>query len=142
MADVTVTAANVRPLNGALIQRGEAGGSGSVGDVVYLNGANGWAQADADAEASAQARGVVVAVGAEGETSFADGDKIDIVTEGPVEGFASMTPGGVAYVSTTAGAIDQTAPAASGDYPFVIGWARSASVLYVHPQAVVPTVNS
>lgn len=142
MGDITNTDANVRALNGAIVQRGEAGGSGYVGDAVYLDGTNGWKQADADAEASSQARGVVVGVKSEGSTSFADGDAIDIVTEGPVEGFASMTPGGAVFVSTTAGALDQTAPATAGDYPFAIGWARSASVLYVHPQSHVPTVNA
>lgn len=141
MADITVTAANVRPLNGAIIRRGEAGGSGNVGDAVYLDGANGWKLADADAEASSQARGIVVAQGSEGVTTFADGDKIDIVVHGPVEGGASMTPGGAIFVSTTAGSLDQTAPAASGDYPFAIGWAESASVIYVAPQTHAPTVN-
>lgn len=140
MADVTVTAASVRPLGGAKIRRGTAGGDGTIGNAVYLDGANGWKVADADAEASSQAKGIAVAKGAEGETTFADGDPIDIAVFGPVEGFTSMTPGAVAYVSTTAGDIDQTKGTTSGDYPYVIGWAEQATVLFVQPQAVVPTV--
>lgn len=142
MADVTVIPGNVEPLGGAQVRRGTAGGSGNVGDAVYLNGSSGWQPADADFQASAQARGVAVGVGAEGKTAFAAGDPIDVVTEGPVEGFAGMTPGGAVFVSTTAGKVDQTAPAASGDFVFALGWAESPSVLYVHPQAHVPVANS
>lgn len=140
MADVTVTPAKVRPLNGAVVRRGSAGATLTPGQAVYLDGANGWKLADADALASAQARGVVVSDG-NGGVSFASGQTVDIVTHGPVEGFSSLTPGGAAFVSTTAGALDQTAPAASGDYPFSIGYAEQATVLYVAPQSHVPTVN-
>lgn len=143
MADISVTAAVVRPLNGAVVRRGTAGGSGNLGAAVYLDGTNGWKLADADAEASSQGRGVVVGVnGNTALTAFVSGDEIDIVRQGPVAGFASMTPGGAVFVSTTAGAMDQTAPATAGDFPFAIGYAESASVLYVQPQITVPTVNS
>lgn len=143
MADITVTAANVRPLNGAVIRRGEAGGSGSVGDLVYLDGTNGWKQADADAsQAAAMGRGVVVAVGSEGATTFADGDKIDILVFGPFEGAESMTPGGVVYNSSTAGAMADAAPAETGDdWDFIVGWAESASVIFFHPQTAVPSAT-
>jgi len=140
MADVAVTAANVRPLHGAVVRRGTAGATLTPGQAVYLDGANGWKLADADALASAQARGIVIADGV-GSVSFASGARVDIVIYGPVVGYASMTPGGAAFVSTTAGAIDQTAPAATGDYPFAIGWAEAADVLFVQPQTIVPTVN-
>lgn len=138
MAAITNTDANIRPLEGAITRRGTAGGSMNVGDAVYLDGANGWKQADADAEASAQARGVVVA-GPQGATAIVSGDRIDICVYGPVEGFASMTPGAVIYNSVTAGALDQTASVIAGDYPFVVGYAESASVVFVDPQVIVPT---
>ncbi|MBN2389899.1 MAG: hypothetical protein JXR84_04205 [Anaerolineae bacterium] len=141
MGDIAKTAANVRPLGGAIVRRGTLkSASIAPGDAVYLDGTNGWELADADAEASAQARGVVVGLPDGAVTSVA-GDVADIVVHGPVEGYASMTPGGAAFVSTTAGAIDQTAPATAGDYPFAIGWAESATVLFVNPQATVPVVN-
>ena len=143
MADITVTAANVRPLNGAIVRRGEAGGSGSVGNLVYLAGTDGWKQADADAsQAAAMGRGIVVAVGSEGATTFADGDKVDIVVFGPVEGAASMTPGATVYNSSTAGAVADAAPAETGDdWDFIVGWAESASVIFVHPQTTVPSAT-
>lgn len=143
MANITKTASDVRPLNGAVIRRGEAGGSGNIGDLVYLDGANGWKQADADAsQAAAMGRGIVVGQGAEGETTFADGDKIDIVIFGPVEGFSGMTPGNTVYNSSTAGAVADAAPAESGDdWDFIVGWAESATVLIVHPQTSVPSAT-
>jgi len=141
MGDISSTAADVRPLGGAIVRRGTAGGTLAPGQAVYLDGANGWKAADADAEASSQARGIAVS-GEDGASSMSDGDTIDIVTHGPVTGFASMTPGGAVFVSTTAGAMDQTAPAAAGDYPFAVGWAESAATIYVDPQTHVPTANS
>lgn len=139
MAAISNTDANIRPLEGAIIRRGTAGGSMNVGDAVYLDGTNGWKQADADAVASAQARGIVVA-GPQGATAIVSGNRIDICTYGPVEGFASMTPGAVIYNSVTAGALDQTASSTAGDYPFVVGWAESATVVFVAPQVTVPSV--
>lgn len=143
MADISKTAANVRPLNGAIIRRGEAGGSGSIGDLVYLDGTNGWKQADANgSQAAAMGRGIAVGQGAEGATTFADGDKIDIVIFGPVEGFTGMTPGGTVYSSATAGAVADAAPAETGDdWDFIVGWAESATVLIVHPQTAVPSAT-
>ena len=139
MADITLTAASIRPLNGAIVRRGLAGATLTPGQVVYLDGANGWKPADADAVASAQARGVVVSDGS-GAVSFASGTNVDIVVLGPVTGFASMTAGAAVYVSTTAGAMDQTKPATAGDYVFEVGWAEAAATLFVNPQVKVPTV--
>lgn len=143
MADITVTAANVRPLEGAVMRRGTAGGSGSVGDLVYQASDGDWEQADADFLANSQARGVVVGVnGQAGATAFTAGDRLDIVRWGPVAWGASMTIPGRVYVSTTAGKGDQTAPASAGDYPFVVGYAEAANILFVEPQSGIPTVNS
>jgi len=143
MADISNTDANVRPLNGAIIRRGEAGGSGYVGDLVYLDGTNGWKQADGNAsQAAAMGRGIVVAQGSDGSTSFADGDEIDIVVLGPVEGFSGMTPGATVYGSATAGAVADAAVAETGDdWDWIVGWAESATVLFVHPQTTVPSAT-
>lgn len=142
MASVTLTAASIKPLNGAITRRGTAGATLTPGAAVYLDtGSNGWKLADADAQASAMARGIVVSDGV-GSTSFASGVAVDIVVFGPVDGFSGMTVGSNVFNSVTAGEIDQTAPALTGDYPFAIGWAASASVLFVQPQISVPTDNS
>lgn len=138
MAEITVTAADVRPLTGAIIRRGTLkSASITPGDAVYLDGTNGWELADADEVASAQVRGIVISL-PDGAVASVAGDKADICVHGPVEGYASMTPGGVVYNSVTAGSLDQTA-AGSGDFPFVVGWAESATTLFVNPQVTVPT---
>lgn len=142
MADISITAANVRPLKGAIIRRFKAGGTVGVGQVVYVVSDGDVELADADlSEAAAQGRGIVVGVGVAGETSASVGQMVDVVTHGPVAlGTAGLTDGAVVYVSPTAGAMDQTKPATSGDYPFVIGWAEGDETLYVQPQVIVPTV--
>ena len=142
MAVISITSGLVRPLNGAIIRRFAAGGAVSVGQAVYVDSSGDVQAADADAEASAQARGVVVGVGVAGATSASTGQQVDVVTHGPVAlGASGLTDGAVVFNSTTAGAMDQTAPALSGDYPFVIGWAESDGVLYVQPQVTVPVAN-
>lgn len=141
MASISLTAANIKPLTGAISRRGTAGATLTPGAFVYLDGANGWKLADADAVASAQGRGVVVADDS-GSTSFASGAVVDIVVFGPVAGYTGMTVGGAVFNSVTAGDLDQTAPALAGDFPFAAGWAESATVLFVQPQISVPVVNS
>lgn len=141
MADITVTASSVDAARNAVIIRATAGAALTAGQVVYLDGANGWKPADADAEASAQAKGVVYR-NAAGGTSVPSGGTFDLVTHGPVTFGSGMTPGAPVYVSTTAGACDQTAPATAGDFPYVVGYAMAADVLYVSPQTAVPTANS
>lgn len=142
MAAVTVTASLVCPLQGAVVRRYIAGGTVSVGQAVYV-AADGLVEAaDADAADTAQARGIVVGVGVAGATSASDGQAVDVATHGAVVlGATALTPGAAVYISTTAGALDQTAPATSGKFKYVVGWAESAGVIYVQPQTLVPTAN-
>lgn len=143
MADIVISNGAVRPLNGAIIRRFTAGATVNVGDAVFVQTDGTVKAADADSEADSQARGVVVAVGVAGATSATSGAAVDVVTHGPVAlGTSGLTEGGVIFVSTTAGKLDQTAPSANGDYPFIIGWAEADGVLYVAPQVIIPTVNS
>lgn len=141
MADIVATIANVLLPNERqnIIIRGVAGGTILPGEPVYLDGTNGWKKGDADAAASGQIRGIAISSG--GALTYASGESLDIVVYGPVSGFASMTPGAAVFVSTTAGSMDQTAPAAGGDFPFAVGWAMTAGVIFVDPQVTVPTVN-
>lgn len=132
MADVTVTAADVRPLPGAIVRRYDAGGSLSAGDLVYIASDGDVEQADADAAASARGIGIVVADG-DGGTSFSAGDRVDVVVLGPVAGFSSLTPATLLFASTTAGAIGDAAPTAGGDYVWCIGYAEAAAVVFVNP---------
>ncbi|MFP4323991.1 MAG: hypothetical protein ACLFTK_16170 [Anaerolineales bacterium] len=142
MANISIMAAQVRPLNGAIVRRFIAGGAVSAGDAVYIHTDGTVLRADADAVASAQARGIVVGVGTAGAADATTGDAIDVVTHGPVAlGTSDLTDGAVVYTSTTAGALNDTAPT-GGPFPFVVGWAESPTVLYVAPQTAVPEAST
>lgn len=131
MAAITRTKANVRPLAGAIIRRGEAGGTIEAGEAVYLNGANGWAVADGSAAATALARGIMVS-----PQDAVDGDTIDICVFGPIEGYSSATPGSLAYVSDTAGELDT----AAGTKTMILGWFETATKFFCNPgMAADPT---
>lgn len=144
MADIVINAAQVRPLNGAVIRRFTAGASVNVGEAVYVASDGTVKPADADESlATAQARGIVVGVGVAGATSAASGQAVDVVTHGAVAiGTSGLTDGAVVYVSVTAGKLDQSAPSAAGDdFDFIIGWAESDGVLYVQPQVTIPSAS-
>lgn len=143
MGNISLTASSVKlPNDLEVIKiRGVVGATITPGQAVYLDGTNGWKPADGDALASSQGRGIALSDGY-GSVSFAVGQTIDIVCIGRVTGFSGMTPGGAVYGSLTAGALDQTAPPNSGDFIFALGWAESATTLFVYPQITVPTVNA
>lgn len=143
MAAISVTASAVKLPNETEVLkiRGVTGAVVTPGQPVYLDGTNGWKPADADAAASGMARGIALSDNY-GSTSFPSGSTIDILVYGRIGGFAGMTPGGNVYVSLTAGSLDQTAPPDSGDFIFAIGWAESATVIFVQPQITVPTANA
>jgi hypothetical protein len=126
MSNVTRTKANVRPLAGAKIRRGEAGGTIEAGEIVYLNGSSGYVAAVGTSAAAAAARGVMVA-----PQDAVDGDAIDVCIFGPVEGYSGMTPGALYRVSDTAGEVETYV----GDHTHhkTIGYALSATILMVDP---------
>lgn len=123
MSAVTRTKANVRPLAGAIVRRGEAGDTIQAGEIVYLNGTSGWAPTAGGAAATAKARGVMVS-----PEDAVDGDQIDVCVFGPVEGYSGMTPGAQHFVSNTTGEVDT----ATGTKTKIVGYAESATVLFVN----------
>lgn len=132
MADLTVTAADVRPLEGAIVRRYPAGGSVNVGDAIYLNGGSAVQTAAGTATmGSALFHGIVVSA-PNGASVAAAGDSVDVVIFGPVAGFSNMTGGALAWVSKTAGKLAD-AQAGSGFYNCIAGIAESATVLFVRP---------
>lgn len=142
MAVIAVDRSKVRPLNGAITRRIPAASTNvRVGDAVYFTSAGRCELADGDDVAQSQARGVVTAIGTNGKTTAtAVGDMCDVVTHGPVElGVTGNTDGSPVYVSPTAGGLDQTASATTGDFNYIIGYMESDTVLYVQPQMIIPT---
>ena len=138
MADLTLTAKNIRPLIGSNVIQYAAGGTGNLGDLVYVAADGDVEQADADAAGSAQAAGMVVSIGGQGATTFAAGDEVGVCVFGRVSiKDTSVTPGALAYVSTNVGKIETAAPAgSSGDYLWIVGrfeYVMDESVLFINP---------
>jgi hypothetical protein len=128
MTAITVTAADVRPLPGAIVERHQAGGSGNVGDTVYMASDGDVEQADASAAGTTYAIGVVVSA-PNGATAFVAGDEIDVAVLGRVTGFSGMTPNDVLYQSDTAARLDD----APGTTSHKVARARSATVVFINP---------
>ena len=136
MAAITITPVDVDASKSAIIERVTLGEAAAAGDTLYLDGANGWKKTDADAVGTADGFCVLLGSGVLG-TSYPSGAKVDAVFFGLMTWGAGMTPGGRVYVSVTPGKGDQTAPVAQDDVPFIIGWAFSATELFVHPQTAL-----
>lgn len=134
MADVTFTAADVRPLPGGNIVPMDAGGAITVGHAVYIAADDDAEGADADASLSSMAIGICVSA-PNGKTAAVLGDRIDVALAGTrVTGFTGLTPGTLMYASVTTGRISDTRPAgASGDFAWIIGIAWNATTILVNP---------
>ena len=131
MSDVTIVAADVRPLPGCIIRRYVSGDTIPVGAPVYLSAAGTISMADGTACTTSFAIGVLVAVmnpATAGQA--ASGEYCDVVREGPVAGYSTnMAHNIMLYVDDDAGVIST----AAGTKTTIIGSGESGSVLYVHP---------
>jgi hypothetical protein len=116
------TAANVKPLEGAIIRRYTAGAAIAAGEIVSMQ-SDGYV--DPSDSTSAAQMIVGVAIGA----AAAAGDRVDVVVFGPVMSILEGTIGGAVYDSTTPGEPLQTT---AGNQKQV-GWAEAANVLFVRP---------
>jgi hypothetical protein len=99
----------------------------AYGEVCYFKSDGKMWKADADASTTMPVVGMAVAAIA----ADAAGDFI-------LRGFVrddtwNWTVGGLIYASTTAGALTQTAVSASGDQLQIVGWAKSADIMYFNP---------
>lgn len=142
MAVVTTTLDEISPLETALVRRYFAGAAVTVGNLVYLDTAGKVQPADANAIASSQAIGIAVAFGLRGATLCAANDPVDVCIGGPVwvGASAGMTIPGRVYVSPTAGGFDQTVTTTPGEFPFIIGFAEAAQILFIQRQITIPVV--
>ena len=132
MSAITVTAADVRPLTGASIRRFDAGGTISIGAPVYIASDGDVEHADGSGTATLLGFAGIAVATPDGGTSVSAGERVDVVTHGPVAGFSSLTPGSLVYVSDTAGGFDT----AAGTKDLIVGLAESATVVFVRPQYI------
>jgi hypothetical protein len=114
-----------------MIRRFDAGGTINIGDVVYEAADGDVEQAAGGSVATSWAIGIAVAT-PDGGTSVSAGERVDVVTSGPVAGFASLTPGNLGWVSDTAGKVDT----AAGTKDTIVGFCEAANVFHVRIQLV------
>lgn len=114
---------DIKPLTGAIIRRGTLGATVTKGHPVTLQSDGYW---DHTNTTGAQ---LTVAVAIEGG---AVGERVDLVMYGPIQCISGATIGSLVYGSDTAGAYDT----AAGTKDLVIGYAESATVLFVRPQII------
>ncbi|MDX0007827.1 hypothetical protein GOB40_13900 [Sinorhizobium meliloti] len=129
MADLVITAANVVAGAGAKTTSGTAGAAITAGQVVYLDSTTTgkWQLSDSDAAtAAARGQGANVGIALNGA---ANGQPLEVLTEGPITLGAVLTAGTAYYLSPTPGGIAPLADLLTGDYVTLLGLATSTSVL-------------
>lgn len=124
MADLSITATSVVAPN-ATRAEGIAGETITAGQVVYKASDTGkWMKADSNS-ATAEARmpkGIALCGSALNQPIF-------VATKGDVTLGAVLTAGVAYYLSDTPGGICPVADVGTGEYPSVLGIAKSTSVL-------------
>jgi hypothetical protein len=124
MAAITKAAAvDVKPLEGAVIRRVTLGAATTAPAAITLQSDGKWDPTDMT--------GVQLTV-ALALQSGGDGDRVDAVFFGPAVALSGATVGSLVFASDTAGAFDT----AVGTKDLVIGYAESATVLFVNPQII------
>lgn len=117
------TAANIKPLEGAIIRRFTAGATVAAGELVSM-------QSDGFVDpAITTAVEVVAGIALQGVSS---GERLDVVVFGPVKCLTGGTVGAIVYASDTAGEPAESA----GTKTTIAGWNESATVLFVNPTTV------
>lgn len=114
------TAANIKPLEGAIIRRYTAGVAVAAGEIVAMQ-SDGYVDPSDSTSAAMQNVGIAI------QAAAAAGDRIDVVVFGPVQCVTGATPGASIYNSTTAG---EPSESTAGNQT-KIGFAESATVVFV-----------
>ena len=114
------TAANIKPLEGAIIRRYTAGAAVAAGEIVSM-------QSDGVVDPSDSTSAAQCIVGVAVQAAAAAGDRLDVVVFGPVQCVTGGTPGASAYDSTTAG---EPSESTAGNQTKV-GFVEAATVIFV-----------
>jgi len=130
MANLAVTPANVRPLDGAVTRAFNLGGTAVPGDPVYIASDGDVERTDGNVSSTVAAfRGILVAIQG-GKSTGAAGDRATVCMFGPVAGFTGLTPGAPGYISNDVGKLED----AAGAFTRFAGYAESATVFFVLPE--------
>lgn len=93
-------------------------------EVVYISGADSVSLADNDAEATSTVIGLAV-------SGASATNPVEVQSSGIMGGFSGLTPGAIYFLSNTAGAITATPPAGNSRETVQIGYAKSATELFI-----------
>lgn len=122
MADITITAANVKAGGDAITRQGVAGESITAGQAVTLSTAGKFVKSDNDATGLKDVVGIAL------HAASAD-QPLTVQTGGSITIGATLTAGTAYYLSATAGGICPVADLVSGKDVILIGLATSTTVL-------------
>lgn len=125
------TLANIKPIGQCLVRRYLAGDVITPGAPVYISAANTVAEADASAVATSGVVGIALAPRNQG-TAYAAGDMVDVLTYGACQFVTGATAGKWIFLSDDVGTVSET----TGTKSTVIGFAESATVVFVNPNVV------
>ena len=134
---LTVTAAQVKPLAGAIVRTITLAEAATAGQGMYPNASGAYLKADADAAGKYRATCILIADNqGNGNTgaSYASGSEVSMVCFGPVSGFSGMDPSLSVWAGTTAGGFTQTKPSGALTFAAPIGYPLDANTLFVSPQ--------
>jgi hypothetical protein len=123
VASRDTTAANIKPLQGALFRRVQLGDTVAAGEIIELQSDGKWDPAIA----TGTVLNLAIAVQGGADTEY-----VDAVTFGPILCLSGATIGALIYVSDTAGEPSETA----GTKDTVVGYAETATILFVQPQII------
>lgn len=125
MVDLVITAANVVKGSNATLANGTAGATITAGQALYLEAATTtYKLADCDS-ATAEVRSPAgIALHAS-----LSGQPITLQTAGDITIGATLAAGVAYYLSPNAGGIAPVADILSGDYPVLLGLAKSTTVI-------------
>lgn len=127
MADLTLTAANVLAGSNATTNLGTAGATITAGQVVYFDDTtNTYKLADTDSATAAARSPAGFAL-----NGASSGQPLMVLTDGDLTLGAVLTAGVAYYLSGNPGGICPVADVAAGDYPVILGMAKSTSVLAI-----------
>lgn len=127
MADLTITAASVISASGSSVDRGTAGATITAGQAVYKDAATGkYLLADNNSATAAARTPAGIAL-----NGASNGQPLAVHRSGDITIGATLTAGVAYYLSDTPGGIGPVADLAAGEYPTVIGIAKSTTVLAV-----------
>ena len=116
------TAKLIKPLEGAIVRRYTSGAAIAAGELVSMQD-DGYVD-PSDASATDEVVGVAI------QAATGAGERIDVVTLGPVLCLSGATIGGTVFNSTSAGEPTQT----DGGSSTAAGWAETATILFVQPE--------